>query len=591
MNKIRRPRISSTLADRIGRAQYSVLTKSVAPSAPQRSEDLALNTGAFSYFIPFAKVDPDKREVSGIAVSNKLDNQNEIIEWEATVNAVPEYSKWRNLREMHQPSAVGTVPVIDLDNVQKQMLITAKVVDDDAWRKVKEGVYKGFSVGGEATSKSREFEGSAGKIVSKVKAYKMNEISLVDRPANPDCTFTMVKRDTGARDHLALEVQGLQKSAEALNRMIIPNESLRKLRDSQFALVRKYRAPDGRTRVERLYPITDKPHAVSILKQLGKFSLSKKERTLVHERCKKVLGKSHSTSTCPYCSHTRNLLIQKGGEKQIMALSQKAVQRYLNAWTKLGNVLEAEGILEPIEGEAHIDPETEYLEETGQKPARVKEDFDAGTESLQSPSTKEMEGEDLDELLQELESEGWEGDEGYEETDLPEDDRRTNLFDDEAYRNEKQELEAIETELDGIEEELEALELEGESEEEEEEEEDEEEGKKKSRKVKKADNSDRLMKALILEQHKTQRMLQKLQSRPARKTTATVQKREYGSSDNEGGEALQKAANQLSEDRTKALELRKLQKAGRNLTPDEEAFCVRTMEKSIELKSLGVKSQ
>jgi hypothetical protein len=50
---------------------------------------------------------------------------------------------------MHQPSAVGTPlsVVWEGEKGSERALLTAKIVDDAAWKKVKEGVYKGFSIG------------------------------------------------------------------------------------------------------------------------------------------------------------------------------------------------------------------------------------------------------------------------------------------------------------------------------------------------------------------------------------------------------------------------------------------------------------
>ena len=128
------------------------------------------------FFAAITKVDDEKRMVYGIAQSDKLDNQDEIVEWEGTKAAIPEFMKWRNLREMHKESAVGTIPEIEIKDLEKQLYIGAKVVDDDAWKKVKEGVYKGFSIGGKALERIKEFSGEIGKTISRVKKYVLNEI-------------------------------------------------------------------------------------------------------------------------------------------------------------------------------------------------------------------------------------------------------------------------------------------------------------------------------------------------------------------------------------------------------------------------------
>lgn|SRR3990167_7574859 len=51
--------------------------------------------------------------------------------------------KFANIREMHQPSAVGVTKEYSHDEFGTW--VGVKVVDDIAWKKVKEQVYKGFS--------------------------------------------------------------------------------------------------------------------------------------------------------------------------------------------------------------------------------------------------------------------------------------------------------------------------------------------------------------------------------------------------------------------------------------------------------------
>ena len=92
------------------------------------------------------KVNEEKRMVYGYASTEALDVQGEVVTKDAIAGALDEYMKFANVREMHQPSAVGVTKKAEIDN--KGLYIDVKVVDDAAWEKVKEGVYKGFSIGG-----------------------------------------------------------------------------------------------------------------------------------------------------------------------------------------------------------------------------------------------------------------------------------------------------------------------------------------------------------------------------------------------------------------------------------------------------------
>jgi hypothetical protein len=75
------------------------------------------------------------------------------------------------------------------------MYIGAHVVDATAWGKVKAGVYKGFSVKGPVTSRDPLDR----KIVRGLKIY---EISLVDRPSDPNAVFDVWRLADAASDDI-----------------------------------------------------------------------------------------------------------------------------------------------------------------------------------------------------------------------------------------------------------------------------------------------------------------------------------------------------------------------------------------------------
>lgn len=137
--------------------------------------------GAFSFFMPIAKIDKAKRTVSGYASTPSIDSDGEIVSLKAVKDALPGYMQYGNIREMHKISAVGVAKEANID--EKGLYLTAKIVDDAAWNKCVEGVYKGFSIGGQKLLKS-------GNTITKI---DMAEISVVDRPANPDCKIDVIK--------------------------------------------------------------------------------------------------------------------------------------------------------------------------------------------------------------------------------------------------------------------------------------------------------------------------------------------------------------------------------------------------------------
>lgn len=142
----------------------------------------------FSRFIKISKIDPDKRLVFGYASTTDLDSQGEIVELEGMKKALPSYMKFPTIREMHQAKAVGKTETGVIDN--KGLFIQAKIVADDAWKMVKEGVYKGFSIGGRIKQ----------KMGNVIKDLDLTEISLVDVPANKAAVITLFKKDSNNKN-------------------------------------------------------------------------------------------------------------------------------------------------------------------------------------------------------------------------------------------------------------------------------------------------------------------------------------------------------------------------------------------------------
>lgn len=136
-----------------------------------------------NFFLPITKIDREQRMVSGYASTSCLDSDGEIISQEALKAALPDYMQYANIREMHRPSAVGRAHEANLDS--KGLYITAKVGDDVAWRKVCDKIYNGFSIGGRRVTK-------VGNTITKL---NLTEISLVDRPANPEAVFDFWKAE------------------------------------------------------------------------------------------------------------------------------------------------------------------------------------------------------------------------------------------------------------------------------------------------------------------------------------------------------------------------------------------------------------
>ncbi len=141
-------------------------------------------------FAAFSKVeeqDDGTVKVYGVASSEAKDSDGETVLGSTMKAAVPDWLKFGNIREMHQPIAAGvaTECTVDDDNVTH---LGAHIVDAGSVAKVRAGVLKGFSIGGRITGRDTLDK-------SIITGIKLTEISLVDRPANPDAVISLVKLD------------------------------------------------------------------------------------------------------------------------------------------------------------------------------------------------------------------------------------------------------------------------------------------------------------------------------------------------------------------------------------------------------------
>ena len=126
-------------------------------------------------------------KVWGYASSEAVDSDGEVITAQAMKAAIPDYMKFGAVREMHGSNAAGTAIEINVED-DGRTFFGAHIVDPVAVTKVKTGVYKGFSIGGSVTARDELNK-------SQITGLKLTEISLVDRPANPDAVFTCFKAD------------------------------------------------------------------------------------------------------------------------------------------------------------------------------------------------------------------------------------------------------------------------------------------------------------------------------------------------------------------------------------------------------------
>jgi hypothetical protein len=155
--------------------------------------------------MPFGKVDTEKRIVSGFASLDNLDKQDDIVTTEASMNA---FAKFRgNIREMHQPSAVGKMISFkeekyfdpETKKFYKGVYVSTYISKGarDAWEKVLDGTYTGFSIGGRMNKWDDAYNEELNKTIRVIKEYDLVELSLVDSPANQFASIMSVEKVNG----------------------------------------------------------------------------------------------------------------------------------------------------------------------------------------------------------------------------------------------------------------------------------------------------------------------------------------------------------------------------------------------------------
>ena len=155
--------------------------------------------------MPIGKVDVERRMVSGFATLDNIDKQGDIVTTESSINAFKNFRG--NLREMHQPSAVGKIVSFKEDryfdpNSKKfysGVYVSAYVSKgaQDAWEKVLDGTYTGFSIGGNIKTWDDAFNEEMDKSIRVIKEYDLFELSLVDSPANQFANIVSIEKQNG----------------------------------------------------------------------------------------------------------------------------------------------------------------------------------------------------------------------------------------------------------------------------------------------------------------------------------------------------------------------------------------------------------
>jgi hypothetical protein len=153
--------------------------------------------------MPIAKVDIERRIVSGFATLDNIDRQDDVVPSEASVRAFETFRG--NIREMHDDKkAVGKLVSFKEDSFYDQetgkfykgIYVSAYVSKgaQDTWEKVLDKTLTGFSIGGNVKDYEDVYNKEMDKSIRIIKEYDLFELSLVDNPANQYANVISVEK-------------------------------------------------------------------------------------------------------------------------------------------------------------------------------------------------------------------------------------------------------------------------------------------------------------------------------------------------------------------------------------------------------------
>lgn len=138
--------------------------------------------------------------VYGKATDDALDIDQQICDPVWLDKAMPEwFMTGGNIREQHSNIAAGVAE--EYEKKSDGHYISALVVDPVSVKKVKSRVLKGFSIGIKSPRVVRDQKAANGRIVD----GQIVEVSLVDRPANPNCQLVLAKSVNGDKSLTKVE--------------------------------------------------------------------------------------------------------------------------------------------------------------------------------------------------------------------------------------------------------------------------------------------------------------------------------------------------------------------------------------------------
>jgi hypothetical protein len=143
----------------------------------------------FGEFSKTERLDDGTLKVSGVVSSEIPDSDGDVVTAKAMRDALPDYMRFGAVREMHGAIAAGTALYAEVDD-DGRTRFEALIVDAGTIKKLSTDppVLKGFSIGGKVPKGGRNATDKR-----RIEKLSLTEVSLVDRPANPEAVIELCK--------------------------------------------------------------------------------------------------------------------------------------------------------------------------------------------------------------------------------------------------------------------------------------------------------------------------------------------------------------------------------------------------------------
>jgi phage head maturation protease len=227
--------------------------------------------------------------VYGPAASSALDRDQQRLDEAWLDQAMPRWmAEGGGVREQHDAKRAVGVGVGLSKGDDGTHLLAARIVDPVAVKKIEHGVLRGFSVG---IKNPRVEMGKADAPNGLIVGGDVIEVSVVDRPANPECRFDMAKADAAGDLQLVEDAQVVEKADEQISIApageVLTTQMLRGVVEEQLAELgyqpntvipkadlsaagRKKAAASGAAMEDGSYPITTKADLRKAIKAVGR---------------------------------------------------------------------------------------------------------------------------------------------------------------------------------------------------------------------------------------------------------------------------------------------------------------------------------